>query len=310
MESSPHQPRYHILINARSGTAGALGREKIEDLIKNSALGAESFDFLEPGDFHLRMQDLLKSPVPILVGGGDGTIAKTAALHLKQKKTFGILPFGTMNLLARDLGLPLDFQQSLAAHRYTKVVSIDVGLVNDVPFLCCAALGTMPEAAEFREENRDAPDYMLMPRLTAYIFSQLDKTLQKQIRLTLDGRSRMINTGMLIVSNNRYNPESPQGPFRKDTLQEGVFGIYTVSPHNFMEKARLLVKMKSGQWRKDPAVRETRARNVIVETENATELISIDGEPVEMEMPLKFTLLPRALEIIVPLIPFNMNKVA
>ena len=297
------QPRYHILVNARSGMAGQMGREKIETIIKGSDLGLESFDILEPEEFYARIMELMDSPFPILIGGGDGTIAKGAALHLKQKKTFGILPFGTMNLLAQDLGIPLDFQQSLSAHHTTKTVFIDVGLVNDTPFLGCVALGTMPEAAEFREENRAAPDFMLMPRLTAYVFSQLDKTLQKRIKITMDGRTRNIKTGMLIVSNNRYTPDSAQEPFRKDTLQAGVLGVYTVSPHGFLEKIRLLFKIKSGQWRNDPNVHEARAHQVTVETGNKTELVSIDGEPVEMAMPLKFTLLPRALEIIVPATP-------
>lgn len=302
-----HRQRYHILVNARSGTARKMGREKIEALIRDSPLVPESFDFLEPKSFDIRIQELRDSPLPILVGGGDGTIAKAAALHVKRRKAFSILPLGTMNLLARDLAIPIDISQSLKAHHDTKIIAIDIGMVNDVPFLCCIALGTMPEAAEFREENRDAPDYMVMPRLTACIFSQLDKTLEKQIKLTLDGHTRMINTSMLIVSNNRYTPVSSHVPFRKIPLRASIFGVYTVSPHNFLDKARLLIKMKTGQWRKDQDVYEVHSRNITIETKRQTELISIDGEPVEMQMPLKFTMMPHALRIIVPLTSPDMN---
>ncbi|MFZ8477895.1 diacylglycerol/lipid kinase family protein, partial [Staphylococcus aureus] len=69
------------------------------------------------------------------VGGGDGTL-RTAARHLAGTgKVFGVLPFGTMNLLARDLGVPLAPDQAIQALAAAPIDRIDIGRINGVPFL-------------------------------------------------------------------------------------------------------------------------------------------------------------------------------
>jgi diacylglycerol kinase family enzyme len=59
--------------------------------------------------------------------------------------------------------------------------------------------------------------------------------------------------------------------------------------------------MRSGAWTSDPSVMEYKAVTVVLNTNRKSELISIDGEPVEMKMPLRCTLIQQALEVIVPM---------
>ena len=51
----------------------------------------------------------------IWVGGGDGTLRSAAELVMKRDGVLGVLPLGTMNLLARDLNIPLEIEQAVAA---------------------------------------------------------------------------------------------------------------------------------------------------------------------------------------------------
>ena len=291
---------FHLIINSDSATAHTMGREKIEATVQDSGIDLVSFDYLPAAEFKTKLETLLESPHPILIGGGDGTIAMSSALHLKKKKPFGIIPMGTMNLLAADLRLPLDFTECLKAYKDTSDIMIDVGTLNDRPFLCCASWGTMPEAAKFREANRGQSHWLLIPRLTSYIFRQMDKTYRKRIKVTMDGRTRWTHTAMLIVSNNLYDKPTLTSPFKKGSLSDGLLGVYKISPRGFINKARVLMNLKLGLWKSDPFIHEYQARSVRIDTQRSEDLISLDGEPLKLKGPYNITLLKKALNVIVP----------
>ncbi len=291
---------FHLLINADSATANVLGREKIEATVTDSEISLVSFDYLPAESFNQRMEALLESPFPILIGGGDGTIALSSARHLERRKPFGIIPMGTMNLLAADLHLPVDFAECLRAYKNTAPINVDVGMVNRRPFLCCVSWGTMPEAAKFRETQRGKSPLLWIPKLMSYVFRQMDKTYSKHIRLTLDGRTHTTRTAMLIVSNNLYSNPSLTTPFRKGSLADGVLGVYKISPRGFFSKVKLFINMKLGLWHTDPYIREYQARTVTIDTRRKEDLISLDGEPMRLKGPYHISLLPQALPLIVP----------
>lgn len=297
--------RYHVLINANSGTTLKVGQSEIEKTLREH-LHIETLDFLEGEALFQRMEELMETPYPMLIGGGDGSMARAAQIHMAAKKPFGILPFGTMNLLARDLDIPVEFYDSVKAYKETQVVSIDAAMANDQVFLCCAAFGSMPEAARVREESRHLPDILMLPRVTAYVYKRLDFHRKRHIRLTLDDMFRKIRTGMLIVSNNCYVP-GERGAFYKETLQDGVLGVYTVTPKSLWDKIRLAVSLRTGAWKSDPSVSEAHANTVVINTNRKTELISLDGEPVEMKMPLRCHVLRQALQVIIP-VPVTDKK--
>ncbi|MBX2954196.1 MAG: diacylglycerol kinase [Leadbetterella sp.] len=76
-----------------------------------------------------------------VVAGGDGTVNEVAAVLMNTSARMGIIPSGSGNGLARDLGLPLDSEKAMEVIRQKKVRTIDVGLLNDRPFFCTAGIG-------------------------------------------------------------------------------------------------------------------------------------------------------------------------
>ena len=106
---------YNILINKRSGTVLNMGEPAIQAAIDASGIAIDELLFCEPDHMQDELERLAKSKTPLIVGGGDGTI-RECAVHLAQvEKAFGILPFGTMNLMAADLGIT-SLQDALAAY--------------------------------------------------------------------------------------------------------------------------------------------------------------------------------------------------
>lgn len=301
--TSDNNQGYHIIVNSNSGTALKQGEKFFNTLIANTKLPIQSYSFIPPDKMAQRIEDLVKSDFPLLIGGGDGTIAHAAALHLSREKPFGIIPMGTMNLLARDLGIPLIGDQGNIFDLYirTNIQPIDIGTANDKPFLCCAAIGTIPQAALFRENIRNLPDVVMMPRLTAYIIGQMDKSRMRSLRVLADDKEMALETAALVISNNRF-AHSVDADFRlaKNSLQDGMLGIYSAAPQTLRERIRLLFRMQQGKIEAEPSLMKNQARMVIVKTNKSHELVSIDGEPVMMKTPIHFRIRSGALKVLVP----------
>ena len=281
-ESKP----YKILINAQSGQAKALEKDVFQEHVAKSGLDVEHIDFSSSDDFQDALKDAIASDSPLLIGGGDGTISMATALSLEHKKAFGILPFGTMNMIAQDLSIPLDIPDMLAAYKNSKTIEIDIGMINDHPFLCCISLGVMPEASKIREETRDLPEIISMPRLAAYVFQALDKNNKRRLSLTIDNLRKNISTTALVVSNNQYALQDSlleQNKFKKESLQDGVLGIYSAVPENSWAKIRFLSRLGLGDWNRDPSLKRYQGQRVEIKTHNPQELVSIDGEPLELQ---------------------------
>lgn len=304
MEKVPSQNNgYHIVINAGSGTAMKRGEQSFRTLVDTTGLEVKGYDFVPSDQISDKLKALIETDTPLLVGGGDGTIAHAAALHMERDKPFGIIPMGTMNLLAKDLGIPLikDEENIFNLYNKTTIMPIDVATANDKPFLCCAAIGTIPQAALYRENIRDLPDILMMPRLTAYVLNQMDRSKMRSLRVLADDKEMGLETAALVISNNRFaHSREAEFTLAKQSLQDGMLGIYSAAPQTFFERIRLLFKTQQGKLETEPSIIESQARTVMVMTDKGMELVSIDGEPIMMKTPISFKILPGALKVIIP----------
>ena len=97
---------YNIFINEQSGFVLKHSPDAIRTSIEASGLSYAEIKFL-PAEKLMEHLANYNEENPILIGGGDGTIRSCAAVLMKNKTPFGILPMGTMNLLAHDLDLPI-----------------------------------------------------------------------------------------------------------------------------------------------------------------------------------------------------------
>ncbi len=297
---------FHILINGRSGAALKLGRDVIEVAVANSGLEVHALDFVEPDDFTSSIEGLAHSGHNLMIAGGDGTIMKSVEPLMKAKIPCAFLPMGTMNLLAQDLNIPVNISDALVAYAQGyKKTAIDVAMVNNIPFLCAAGLGVMPEASCFREENRGQADIMLMPRLTLFVFDRLNHDHRRSFKLRMDGRNEHVRTTSLVISNNEFAIPEPEDTilangFKKDTLRDGHLGIYTATPRTTWDRLRFLAKLRLGSWKSDPVINEYSARGLTVYSRRREELISLDGETCTLKTPLRFQIKPRSLAVLVP----------
>ena len=87
----------------------------------------------------------------VVAGGGDGTIAAVAAALVDTDVTLGVLPLGTLNHFAKDLGIPLDLEAAVRTLFAGNVARVDVGEVNGRIFLNNSSIGFYPQIVRERE---------------------------------------------------------------------------------------------------------------------------------------------------------------
>ena len=96
-----------VVINAASGTAREYGAAALQDVIRSAAVAAGRSDVqvrvVPPKQLPAALIAAAETSDEIWVGGGDGTLRSAAELVMRRDGVLGVLPLGTMNLLARDL---------------------------------------------------------------------------------------------------------------------------------------------------------------------------------------------------------------
>jgi YegS/Rv2252/BmrU family lipid kinase len=116
----------------------------------------------------------------VLASGGDGTITACVGGIAGTGVPLGVLPCGTGNLLARNLGLPLSLDEALAVALTGSNRRLDVGTANGAPFVVMAGIG-------FDAEMLDGADERLKSRVgwAAYVLSALRHLRERPVRMTL-----------------------------------------------------------------------------------------------------------------------------
>lgn len=297
--------KIHVVINKSSGTVLRLGEDTVAAMLTDRFGDVlQSIHMVETQEICKVIDTLGHDPAhhDLIIGGGDGT-AVCAAEHLADRNVhFGMLPLGTMNLLAQDLGAAPTFEETMERLSAFYEDTIDLGMVNGRFFLCSAVIGLVPESAQAREELREGIAIDALSRFIGAItrgMSGQDKCRLK-LRLGRDEAPIEHETTSLIISNNRFvpNPDMPSARFLRESLKDGKLAVYSAAPSDMIDGVRLLVRMMQGAWQKDDAVLSFETPSLMVDTSDHQILISLDGEPMEMTTPLEFSIRPQSLPVL------------
>ncbi len=239
----------------------------------------------------------------VVVCGGDGSILAVVAALGDRKLPLGLLPGGTMNILARDIGLPVDLAEAADVIAQGRVRAIDVAEINGKPFLCNSAIGLMPHLARSREHMRDLPLWRKWPRVLSEFFTLMRKYPRLRVAIEVDGRTRRFRTRALAVSNNLMS--DTRGPIpARDSLDAGVLGFYVACETSRWALLRIALRMLAGTWQGDLAMEKFSATSAILSLDRARPLsVMNDGEPSQFQTPLHYRIRPGALHVIVPAAP-------
>lgn len=285
--------RVPAIINLRSGTAEA-AREALE------ASGAFDLHQVEPDAIDSTIRDLVKSGARrILVAGGDGTIATAAAALLGTDTELAILPGGTLNHFARDLGISTVAAEAveLAANPGTR--QVDVGVVNGRVFLNTSSVGGYVRFVHTREKLEQHFGYRLSSMISAV---RIATTLRRMgVEIEVEGRSRIFRTPLVFIGVGERELEFPVLGGR---VKDGRRGL-----HIMVVKGRSRLRMLGigavAILRGLKAVsRSGHFEDVIVDRATITMRgqgwVALDGEIARVGTPLEYELRRGALSVVCP----------
>ena len=293
-----------VIINKGGGTAAARGdvvRAEVEHAF--AAVGLRARVALLDGGAIGDAVTAAAGERAIVVGGGDGTLgcAAGALAEAGSGATLGILPLGTHNHLARDLGIPLDLAGAARVIADGHVAHIDTARANERLFLNNASIGLYPALVQRREAVRRARG--IGPKWLADLpaaWSVLKRARHHRLHLLIEGERTRIRTPLLFVGNNRYGT-GVTDLGRRASLQDGILSVLALDRSTRLGLLRLAVGMLAG--RTDPerdlaAVAETPAFEVHLHGDTVE--IALDGEVARMEGPLRFAIHPATLPVFAP----------
>ena len=233
-----------------------------------------------------------------IAAGGDGTIHHVVQAVVHTDAVLGVIPIGTYNHFARDLGIPLDWRAALEVALTGERRQIDTARVNDQFFVNNVSMGLYPELVARREEKgRDYPRWKARLHAT-YV------TLRKYPHVTFtvesDHHQELIRTHIFMVSNNSYDLSRMGIEASRNTLEEGRLSVYWLPHTPRLQLMKFVARYLAGRVRDVPGFRSFRTLRMRVQSSRPFLHVGVDGEVFTMRTPLSITIVPQSLLVRVP----------
>ncbi|HXA16818.1 MAG TPA: diacylglycerol kinase family protein [Thermoanaerobaculia bacterium] len=233
-----------------------------------------------------------------VAAGGDGTINAVIQPLVHTDAILGVIPAGTYNHFAKDLGIPLSWRDALEVVVSGATRPIDTARINERFFVNNISMGLYPELVARREEK--GRDY---PRWKARLYAAFG-TLQKfpHVAVTLDSEhhQEVIRTHVLMISNNGYDLSRLGIEAPRLALEEGRLSVYWLPHMPRLALTRFVAHYLAGRVREAPGFRSFRTSRIKVDSSKHHLHVGVDGEVVTMATPLVITIAPQSLSVKVP----------
>ena len=241
------------------------------------------------------VRNALKSGIKLIVAaGGDGTIDSVAGAIIGSDAVLGIIPTGTRNNLAFNLGIPMDIVKSVALLRRGRRAKIDVGQVHSGHsrhwFLEAASLGLLSDLYPLADDIQHGNLSMV-----GELLSTLVSATPSQLQLTLDGHKHLDTTAhMLVVTNMRFlGPRFQLSP--KVSFKDGYLDVFTFSDMSKLNMISYAMLAQIGPV-ENTAIKHYRVKHARIHSIPRM-LILADGIPLG-DGSLSVRIHPRALTVI------------
>lgn len=285
-----------VFINRSGGTASSFG-DTLEARLREAFAATErhiALEIVSADGIDEALQRHSGAP-RIAVGGGDGTLGTAVSRVAERGGELAVLPLGTRNHFARQLGIPLDLAEAAALAADGHAVAVDYGTVGDRTFINNASLGAYAEMV--RERRKSA-----LPRFTASLLASwrvMWRLRSRQYSVVIDGESQSVTTPLLFVGNNLYEVSEGK-PSERQSVHDGTLSVFALAPLGpiALLRAAFRIAFTKPDIKQDFAL-QTSARAVRIEGDGKVG-VALDGEDVELALPLDITIHPGALKVVVP----------
>jgi len=235
----------------------------------------------------------------VAAGGGDGTINAVASVMVDSGVPFGVLPLGTLNHFAKDLGIPLDLDAAVRNLATGRPAQVDVGEVNGRVFLNNSSLGLYPDIVRDREKQQRRLGRGKWPAAAWAALAALRRYPFLSMRVKVNGETLARRTPFVFIGNNAYTMEGLSIGERA-RLDEGVLSLYVAQHPTRLGLLRFAFDALRGRLGEERDFDVLHAPDFDIDTHRKRLLVATDGEVTVMTPPLRYRMRPGALTVLVP----------
>ena len=235
----------------------------------------------------------------VVAGGGDGTVSAVASGLVDSGVTLGVLPMGTLNHFAKDLGIPLDQDEAIAVIAAGRRLDVDAGEVNGRVFINNSSLGIYPDIVREREKRQHRLGHGKWRALLAASIGAARRYPVVTVHVDVEGKTLVRRTPFVFIGNNEYTMEGFEIGARA-ALNRGTLSLYLTRRMGRFGLLQLAVMALFKRLRQARDFDMVTARDFMVRTGHKRLRVATDGEVNLMETPLQYRLRPASLRVIVP----------
>jgi len=298
-ETEQAQARVFVVLNPMAGSCTA--DDVRQALMRQLGEQTQTDIYETTGDedvVAIVRDELANTPSVVVAAGGDGTISEVAEALIGTDTRLGIIPVGTANVFARELGIPLDLEEACALlDGEPLTASVDAMKVGEQYFVLQIGIGI--DSLMIRDTDRESKRRY---GRAAYMWTAFTRLIGYQpTRFTIVADDRRIrprasqvliaNGGVLGIAPFRWGPN-----IRPD---DGKIDVCIVSARTALDYLGLIWHTLLGQQRRDRNVRYLTAERSIAISADQPLPIQADGEIIG-ETPIRIEVVPDALKVIVP----------
>lgn len=235
----------------------------------------------------------------VIAAGGDGTQSAVAGALAGTDTVMGVLPGGTFNYFARDLGVGEEIDAALETLLNGRVHATDVGDINDLIFLNNVSLGAYPQILKTREgiykrwgRSRIAAYWSVLVAL---------RRLRRPMQLIaeVDGQEREYTSALVFVARSAYQLDS-FGLEGADAIRDGKFAVLIAKARQPLPLMRSALRLAMGHSAKDSDFDLIVTDRLQMRTPKKRQLVAHDGEKTVLHSPFDLKVRHGALKVLLP----------
>ena len=232
----------------------------------------------------------------IFVWGGDGMVQQCADALVGSNATIAIIPAGTANLLAHNLGIPHDLTEAVHIGFHGQPRQLDLGRINGEHFAVLAGVGF--DADMIRDADRGLKTKF--GRL-AYLWTGLRNTgiTPTHAKIKIDGARWFDGDATCVLLGNVGTILGDVQVFDNACPDDGWLDIGVSTAKGPVQWARLLGQISTGTTDRSPFIRTTRAKRISIELD-APLAYELDGGARPKTKRIKAHVVPAAITVSVP----------
>lgn len=284
-----------LIMNPKSG-GGKAERFKLAE--EAARRGIRAIVLKQGDDLRKLAEDAVADGADVIgMAGGDGSQALVADVARHHDVPLVVIPAGTRNHFALDLGLDRDrVADALDAFGEAVERRIDLGLIGDRVFVNNASLGVYAVVVQ-SEGYRDAK-LATAARMAPELLGPDGQRADLRFRGP-DGK-RAPEADVVLVSNGAYRLDGLSGVGTRARMDGGVLGVVTVTVDSASDVPVLMAAQAASRLHGFRGYREWTTPEFVVDSGKPLVEVGVDGEALRLPPPLTFRVLPGALRIRVP----------